>query len=109
MLKFSLKMVRTRSMTKDDSVETTAPIIASTTSSSTVFNPLPAPGIPVDKTLPTFKRRIVNVFQFFGRVCQNVSMLLGVIGGVHALYELYLSNIEQKSEKLEVLVLRRSY
>lgn len=115
MLKFSLKMVRTRSMSKSDSVsaENTPPIFASSSPSTEhshqVFNHLPARELPVEKPMSTIKRRIVNVFRFVGRVCQRIPMVLGVIDGVRALYELYLANIEQPSEKLEVLVLRRSY
>lgn len=111
MLKFSLKMVRTRSMSKSDSasVETT-PNVESASSSTRrlhpVSIPLPPRELPPAENMLPFKSKMFNLFQFFGRVCKGVSMILG---GFHALYEQYLSCFEQQAEKLEVLVLRRSY
>lgn len=114
MLKFSLKMVRTRSMSKSDSdsVETT-PNVESASSSTgrlhPVSIPLPPRELPPAEAMLPFKSKMFNLFKVFVRVGKGVSMMLGVIGGVHALYEQYLSSFEQPVEKLEVLVLRRSY
>lgn len=54
------------------------------------------------------KSRIFSTFQFLYRIAKIVPSVFAMIGGCHAIYQIYLLNIERPAEKLEVVVLRRS-
>lgn len=63
---------------------------------------------PLVGNMTMIQNRVRGLVQVFGRIVKKVSVILGIIGGGHALYQIYLANNEQSTEKSEILVLKRS-
>lgn len=63
---------------------------------------------PMDSKMAVFKRRILTLVQFVRQIFNKIPVILGIFGGCHALYHTYLSSTQQQTEKLELIVLRRS-
>lgn len=143
MVKFALEMVKTRSQTKQPntvSITTSfSPNSTDSTSSSNSFfrsilrkskksgamplsaaslDPVSFPSIELN-TDPKIARSKMSMIKdgtirFFLGIVKSIPMFLGVIGGVHSLYQLYSLYYQPSTEdfepveKLEVVVVRRS-
>lgn len=132
MFKFSISMVKTRSMRSNE--PSTATNTESNVSSSPVqsqfnrsefINPTHESSIPInhDRNLVVNQNWVPKLFGFSSRVfkmvlalfgkigfcgLEKISSALGVFGGCYALYQIYLSNIEYPNGKMEIVVLSRS-
>lgn len=143
MVKFSLEMVKTRSQTKQpNTVSITTSFTPNSTDSSSSSNsffrsivrkskkssPMTLSSTSIDPvSLPSAKPNLGpevvgnkmtmikdGTIRFLYRIVKSIPMFLGMIGGVHSLYQLfnlyYHSSADEFEpvEKLEVLVVRRS-
>lgn len=57
---------------------------------------------PVNMNVTTIKNS--KFTEFLVEIIKKIPTILGIFGGCHALYQIYMANVE---EKLEVVVLRR--
>lgn len=72
---------------------------------------------PTQSSNPSFVGRgnvaslkTVHLFRMIGLwFLKKIPTVLGIFGGFHAIYQIYLANIGPQNEKMEIVVLRRSF
>lgn len=116
MFKISIAMVKTRSMrSSEPSAESSNELNISYPTANFEFNhsePLSLqPSIPFfyDRGMAVFKKTLL-LFGMTGIRClEKIPAVLGIFGGFYALYQIFSTNIEHSNEKMEIVVLRRSF
>lgn len=118
MFKLSIDMVKTRSMRSvGSSVASSSVSDVSSVPAEFEFTRSELTEIPVQRSIPAFfgrynvslKKALFSFGMFGFRLLKTIPTVLGVFGGFYSLYQIYLTNIVPQNEKMEIVVLRRSF
>lgn len=116
MFKLSIDMVKTRSMRSvGSSVASSSGSNVSSAPAEFEFTRSEFTEIPVQRPVffgrcnVAFKKALFSFGMLGFRFLKGIPTVLGVFGGFYSLYQIYLTHIDPQNEKMEIVVLRRSF